>query len=214
MPDSVSVPKPGDVFIGVIDFFAILVPGVAAQIFLTWAHMANHPNRPFANDLFSMGVILVIGFILGHILHGAGAFLDVAVYDPFFKPRNLNSPAPSASFLDKKYFRSNDALYTEALRLSDSPVGGQYQWSRAWLRLHSPEATMELDRLEANSKLFRSLTVLAAALLLGWQTFPHPGSGELTWVTLTLIFSLWRYCDLRVKMVRCCYLHYVLLKRS
>jgi hypothetical protein len=211
MADPVSVPKPGDVFIGVIDFFAILVPGVAAQIFLAWA---DGSLSKLATDAYSWAVILVIAFVLGHMLHGAGSFLDVCFYDPLFKPRNTQANSPRRSFRDRKYFRSNDELYKAALSLSKDPIGGQFQWSRAWLNRHSPEASIELDRLEANSKLFRSLTVLALALLVCWQAFPHPGKGELTCTVLTLLFSLWRYCDLRVKMVRCCYLHYVQIQRG
>ena len=35
-----------------------------------------------------------------------------------------------------------------------------YQWATAWLNSNNPKATADLDRLEADSKLFRSLAVL------------------------------------------------------
>jgi hypothetical protein len=219
MAEPAGVPKPGDLFIGVIDFFAILIPGIVAAMFAAWARELI----PLQPDALFFGTILLAGFILGHVLHGLGSFLDVLVYDPLFRPRD-HSDAQRARG-SKGYFHSNDELYRQAKRVTafagsgdqaevKSPPGGMYQWARAWLRMHSPEATAELDRLEADSKLFRSLTVIALAALVCWSTFPHLVAYELPLTIAVLLFSLWRYCDLRQKMVRACYLHYVQVRSA
>jgi hypothetical protein len=77
---------------------------------------------------------------------------------------------------------------------------------------NSPEGTADLDRLEADSKFFRSFSVLALAVVIeiGWDE-PTNKNGELSIGVAAIIFSLWRYCDLRQKMVRACYLYYVQL---
>jgi hypothetical protein len=224
MAEQSGLPKPGDLFIGVIDFFAILVPGVLAAMFVAWVR-GLIPAQP---DTLFFGTLLLTGFILGHILHGIGSFLDVLIYNPFFRPLDPFDAKDARTV--KEYFRANDELYHQAKGVTalpgtgdpnasgngndarveyKSPPGGMYQWARAWLRMRSPEATAELDRLEADSKLFRSLTVIALAVFLCWKMFPHVVAYELPLTISALLFSLWRYCDLRQKMVRACYLHYV-----
>jgi hypothetical protein len=230
MAEQSGIPKPGELFIGVIDFFAILVPGVLAVIFFGGQTIPKIPDSLLLMELF------VAGFIVGHVLHGVGSFLDVLLYDPLFKPLDATANKGRHSISELKYFRRNDELYGLAKRFASfgntidqicgdnspadpkdcdgeikTPPGGMYQWARAWLRLHSPEATAELDRLEADSKLFRSLSVLAMALIAAWNALPH-WKGELPLAVAVSVFSLWRYCDLRQKMVRSCYLHYVQLR--
>ena len=94
--------------------------------------------------------------------------------------------------------------------------GGMYQWARAWLDSCSPEATARLDRLEADSKLFRSLAVLLVLAALLVILAPNldfiPRRPFLILILPAILFSLWRYCDLRNKMIRRCYLHYVQLR--
>jgi hypothetical protein len=214
MPEQSGVLKPSDLLIGVIDFFAILVPGVLAAFFIAaaWQKIPEKPETLFFVE------IVVGGFILGQVLHGIGSFLDPLLYDHLFKPRSLTANERSDRFPKWKYFRANDELFRLAIAETKhgsaevrSPPGGMYQWARVWLRLHSPEATAELDRLEADSKFFRSLSVLAFAVVICWNEFPH-WAGELPLAVSAIVFSLWRYCDLRQKMVRGCYLHYIQLR--
>jgi hypothetical protein len=221
-----AVPKPTDLFIGIIDFFAVLVPGVAAVLVVCWAVNFHVPEK---QDISFLGTVLVAGFVLGHILHGLGSFLDIWVYDPLFKP--LDDKDEVHGLRRRSYFRANDKLYRASKNLTvfsvhgSSADGGKdvgtktgqlpvgiYQWARAWLRIHSPEATAELDRLEADSKLFRSLSVLALAVLICFKLLPARTDGLLPLAFFMTVICLWRYCDLRQKMVRACYLHFVLLR--
>jgi hypothetical protein len=224
MPEG-GVPKPTDLFIGIIDFFAVLIPGVVAVIVVGWVVNLRMPEK---QDVFFLGTILTAGFVLGHILHGLGSFLDILLYDPLFKP--LEDKQEARGLRRRSYFRANDKLYLASKNLITFPVYdsaagrskdlgtkngqlpvGVYQWARAWLRIHSPEATAELDRLEADSKLFRSLSVIGLALLICFKFLPASATGLLPLALVVMVICLWRYCDLRQKMVRACYLHFVLL---
>lgn len=271
------IPRPSDLFIGVVDFFAVLVPGVIAAVLICEA-VGQHLEHA---GTMLVAALVTAGWVLGHVLHGIGSWLDHLVYDPLFKPREAVSPGPTeapgkpddsvtpgvppaaparqppsrvrASI--RQYFHKNDRLYRLATEMTDYPdkpkrpdqaaaagvPGGTYQWARAWLNSHSPESTSNLNRHEADSKLFRSLTVLfliaipaliagpflsspPVALILasdGHATMATPGwwkaLADHRWVSLILLcagllFSLWRYCDLRHKMIRQCYLNYVLLR--
>jgi hypothetical protein len=154
--------------------------------------------------------------------------LDIWVYDPLFKP--LDNKQEAHGLRRKAYFRANDKLYLASKNLiafpvpdsaagggkdlrtkTEQPPVGVYQWARAWLRIHSPEATAELDRLEADSKLFRSLSVIGLALLICFKFLRASATGLLPLALVVMVICLWRYCDLRQKMVRACYLHFVLL---
>jgi hypothetical protein len=177
METELGVPKPGDLLIGVVDLFAILVPGIIAAALIVKA-----VGGTLHTDVLFVSGLVIAGWVLGHALHGIGGFLDPLLYDPLFKPRDTvshdageqkavqeSTRSPSGLQI---YLHNNDDLYRLAkgmivgLELQNHRAatfgvpGGTYQWARAWLNSHSPEATAKLDRLEADSKLFRSLAVL------------------------------------------------------
>jgi len=239
MEKELGLPKPGDLLIGVIDFFAVLVPGVIAAALI---FQAVGRGLEQANTLL-VGGLITAGWVLGHVLHGIGSWLDPLLYDRLFKPQDAVAPdaaeqrlAPGANRMRariRKYFRKNDELFRLAKRMTDSPYGptgdaagapvpgGMYQWARAWLNFHNPKATADLDRLEADSKLFRSLAVLFLILVPVLITAPTGTWGNSLAEHRTLltildvagaVFSLWRYRDLRNKMIRQCYLNYVQLR--
>jgi hypothetical protein len=83
METELGVPKPGDLLIGVVDFFAILVPGIIAAVFIVKA-VGVTPHT----DVFFVSGLVIVGWVLGHVLHGIGAVLDTLLYDPLFKPRD------------------------------------------------------------------------------------------------------------------------------
>lgn len=246
-------PKPGDFFIGVVDFFAILLPGVIAAglLALRLNFVPAHPEALFWVALF------VGGYLIGHLLHAVGSILDPLLYDPVFEAEEkietcylMNHTRPARArvgerivFALREYAHRNHQLlaYTRSLvkaspeyangmaekvfglavlkafeydpRKSSARPTGVYQWTRTWLRGRSPEATTELDRLEADSKLFRTLgIVLPITVCLGWQRLGGLGPLVRPAAIVTIFLSLWRYCDLRQKTIRACYLHFVQLQ--
>jgi hypothetical protein len=243
MEKELGLPKPGDLFIGVVDFFAILVPGV-----LTAVLIVNVVGASLHPDVFFVSGLVIAGWVLGHVLEGIGSVLDPLILgDTLFKPWDnadlkavAQQPALKPSGLRarlEKYLHKNDDLYRLAKKLTDFPgpedfhrgylvvPGGMYQWARAYLSSRRPEVIADLNRLEADSKLFRSLAVL---LLLwipvriaiphlryipsDWQIPAHPHWLLTVLAAAGVVFSLWRYIDLRSKMIRRCYLHYVQLR--
>jgi len=234
MEKELGVPKPGDLFIGVIDFFAVLVPGIIAAALIVIA-----VGKTLQADILFLSGLAIAGWVLGHVLHGIGSFLDPLVYDRLFKPKDTvdleaanQDPAQKSKGIRSSihsYLHKNDDLYRLAKEMTDVPEGksrraansdvpgGMYQWARTWLDSHSPEATANLDRLEADSKLFRSLVVLCLIAIPVLIAIAIANSGGWTLCRIAsiviafagVLFSLWRYCDLRNKMIRRCYLYYV-----
>lgn len=231
MEKDLGVPKPGDLFIGVIDLFAVLVPGVIAVALIVWAK-----GWPLPEGFVPVVGLLAMAWIVGHVLYGFGSWLDILVYDPLFRPRGKHPKSEHGWIW--RYVHKNDEVYLLAMQMTGvtvvekthsvdrDPPGGMYQWARTWLDSNGPEATAALDRLEADSKLFRSLTVLLIASLavplfnsicrtaaggcIEWPTaLTNHWRKFIVFASAGLLFSLWRYCDLRHKAIRRCYLSYI-----
>jgi len=211
-----DVSKPGDLFLGVIDVFAVLVPGLAGVGLILWDQGKLSPKLegPFLLSL------LVPGYLLGHAAFGLGSVLDWAVYDRLFRPSEADRGKSKGSRI-YQYRHKNDMLFRLARQVAagsqhsaaSSPPGGMYQWARSWLRLRSPEATAEIDRAEANSKLFRGLCPVVAGYSL-WHWRAALANGAWSYAIAATLFLLWRYCDLRQKSIRTCYLAYIQLQQE
>src|SRR5260221_1350691 len=155
--------KPGDFFLGVLDFFAILLPGSLA----TWLAIQYIPASSvraaltfeFMGDdakpdtLVAGAAFVLSSYLLGHFVFMAGSRLDQS-YDRWRKRAH-------AFERDKAY----KAVYALKEELTPGLVGGELttlKWARAYIQVKSAEARLEIDRLEAEQKFFRSLVVLAA----------------------------------------------------
>ena len=158
-----AMEKPADFFIGVIEFFSVLLPGavVTAVIRPTVAPLifgARGFLPPFSNPTQDWIAFVVAAYLLGSVLFLCGSFLDSFLYDQLRK---------AAVPVDR------DGLYHHATSIKErvlpSAVASEvntFQWAKATLRLQSANAISEIERFEADSKFFRSLTVAAFALLL------------------------------------------------
>ena len=139
--------KPGDLLLGVIDFFGILIPGAI----LAFLH-GDFILRPLG---FSLGELqspanwipaFFVSFVLGHFLLG------------FSVPLNR---------LAARFPSETTSGYEKAVRLHlklppevpDTPTNVFYS-AFSYIRIQSPEAMAELERQAAEYKLFRSLTLL------------------------------------------------------
>jgi hypothetical protein len=139
--------KPGDLLLGVIDFFGILIPGAI----LAFLH-GDFILRPLG---FSLGELqspanwipaFFVSFVFGHFLLGFSLFLNR---------------------LAARFPLKTTSAYERAVRLHlklppgvpDTPTNVFYS-AFSYIRIQSPEAMAELERQAAEYKLFRSLTLL------------------------------------------------------
>jgi hypothetical protein len=139
--------KPGDFFLGVIDFFGILVPGVALLVLQgpTLAGLAAI-SLPQARNWWDWVPALVAAYVAGHFLLGLGVPLNrlaTVVFpearDPYFQAVRHQVPLPPNAAPK----RSN--VFNAAF---------------SFIRIASPSALAEVERQAAEYKLFRSLTLL------------------------------------------------------
>ena len=139
--------KPGDFFLGVIDFFGILVPGVALLVLQgpALAELAAI-SLPQARNWWDWVPALVAAYVAGHFLLGLGVPLNrlgAVVFpeagDRYFQAVQGQVPLPTSATPN----RSN--VFNAAF---------------SFIRIASPSALAEVERQAAEYKLFRSLTLL------------------------------------------------------
>ncbi len=207
--------KPSDFFMGVVEFFAVLLPG-GALVYLA---------RPWVSGLVpsllwprgsteGWAAFLTLAYIMGHLLHAFSSRLDKALYDRLY----LRRMEPAHYRAVRAIRENNDTLKDVASTLvarahfltgASSSGTTLYDWCLSFVRLRQQAAAAEVDRHQADSKFFRSLTfvLLAAAVAMA-------ASGSLALAAAALlmtIFSAWRFCTLRWDATKRVYEYYLLL---
>jgi type IV secretory pathway TrbD component len=197
--------KPSEFFVGVIDFFAILLPGAIATAVLAPRVGPALLGPLFAapkSDAESWAMFGVSAYFLGHLIFLVGSYID-----PLYNAvRQRREPYDNESAFSAAE-RVRDALVDAAERKALNP----FQWSRSVLLAVCPAAAEDVHRLEADSKFFRSLLVvclLAAAVLVGSD---RPAAALVACALVVPCFA--RYYERRLKSTTQAYQHVVTLYR-
>ncbi len=227
--------KFADAALGVVELFAVLLPGVLALGgALAMALGLDEAER--LATLASGGPFLVVAYFVGHALHTAGSHLLDRAYDARFKPGSgtLTGPARATSpdgWLARALEREVHATdaWMSALaatlplpRLHDAqgepvtpPPPGVYKAVRAYLRITRPEAFAEVERLEAEQKLHRTaymacallaLVGVASALVIGEDVAARLTAAA--GAALYMPLAWFRFMRVRKKTVAVAYLYY------
>lgn len=186
--------KAGDLYLGVVDLFAVILPGGVFSA-VVWK-IVSTGHRDIFERLAGPQVIpnwllfLVISYIVGHFLFALGSWLIDPLYDGYYKHKfefEIKKELPSIR-------RRADRLFDELLRAKlYHEDDNRLTWSESFLRVGSAPAKGELDRLEADSKFFRSLAVVAILSLIvifspltGWVSPRH----WLPTIVAVLVFAI------------------------
>jgi hypothetical protein len=152
-----SAPKTSELYLGIVDLFAVILPGAIITFLLQKGfNLDSHPE--WFNGAQGWAVFLAASYIVGHLVSAIGGWLLDKIYDTGFKLRKDH----------KSYFRirlrARD-LMQSVLKPYFSDKDNAMEWAGIFARLRSAAASAEIDRLEADSKFFRSLM---AVLIIGW----------------------------------------------
>jgi len=218
--------KPQDFFIGVIDFFSVLLPGTLITYFLMGVFYDNHdvfgPGKIFPspeNEVIKWVFFLIVAYLIGSIVFMIGSFLD-RIYDKFLRrtlfQKNYDLTYLAARDVHLKHIDTDEKLGTllrrgsisneEYQEITQDPkreIFNTYKWSQHFLLFKSPEAIEDIRRTEADQKFFRSLVVtffITAVVLLIQRKIP-PAIISIVLVVL----SFYRYGDLRYKATQKAY---------
>jgi hypothetical protein len=179
--------EPKKFFVGVIDFFSVLMPGAL----LTYNLMDFGPKllgERYSQLTGAAGWLAFFfsSYILGHFIFLLGAVLDDFFYDPIREAtrskqieRLAKGRIPSSAwlrFLASLFIKAEaDEAQKCAIRIKEyhiSPLGlhsgiKAFQWCKARLVLGKhAEAVETVLRFEADSKFFRSFAVVIFILLV------------------------------------------------
>lgn len=192
-----DIPKPGDFFIGLAEFFGSLAPGTVLVALLWRLEILSgfdcEPQNLHGFDGGAIVAALIIGgYLAGNFVSVLGATLDSS-YDAV---RKLRYPPGS----DKAFQKAKALCEAE---LGESPPMNAYQWARAVLSIEHREGYDEVARLEAASKLFRSMVVvfLVVAVAAAYKSQLNASMAGIAGAVL----AFWPYFDRRYKSTETAY---------
>jgi 8-oxo-dGTP pyrophosphatase MutT (NUDIX family) len=222
--------EPQKFFIGLIDFFSVLLPGALLVYVLTSGDPAflalGLPELRL--DDGEAGAVFVVGsYLVGHLIFLTGSALD-SLYD-FLKDGTAlgqrRSRLAKGRALRPRWFRRraerffDDRAVVQVERLKAAALQtlspstpeaiNAFQWSRARLSKEHPEGFATVQRFEADSKFFRSFVVVLAILIGVYVAAPKPPLIALCFALLLL--SFFRYVDQRFKATQHAYWHLITL---
>jgi hypothetical protein len=196
--------KPNDFFVKIIDIFDIFLPGALLAFLLLDYARSNIFGRllpTIQGEAQGWITFIFASYLLGNFIYLFG--------------RALNYPYNQTY---RKYQRKKGSKlksYAEAIKREQLAEGNNdidvFRWATAVLRLQGSAAIAEIDRIEAVSKFFRSITVVFLVLCIVIVI-------KSTWITLLpvtglLLLSMWRFMEQRWKRSVATYEHYIALMK-
>jgi len=195
--------KPLDFFIGLIDFFSILLPG-AILTYLEIDYLNILLNGVFENEESTKFTIafLISSFVIGHFVFALGSLLDKYIYDRLrmtFYPTKLDMAYTDATEIKKSISKENT---------SDSV--NTFKWAKSVIQIKHPEMIHAINKLEADQKFFRSFAFVAFIILV--PNVIHCDCFQVfSWFAI-LSLSLWRYVNRRFNCTKLAYENIVTMK--
>jgi mannose-6-phosphate isomerase-like protein (cupin superfamily) len=218
--------KPSDFFIGVIDFFAVLLPGVLLTFFMQahWYEIFFGDEKMFPalhTDIEKSLGFIVLSYILGNIVFLiSSVLLNSFVYErflrtPFFKT-NADLLYHTATEIKEKYLHSslliNNLLMQDKLSEDEKKqlasktkkeVVNTFKWIQHFMLLKQPEALILIKKTEADSKFFRCLVIVLLFIAIVSFANAHIVVGFI--FLLLSLLSIYRFGILRYKSTQRAY---------
>jgi hypothetical protein len=204
--------KPSDFYVGVTDFFSILLPGAAltgALVHVGWVGETWTDRPPLTDQTARWVAFALCAYASGHLIFLFAALLDSPFYvwarNVIWRDQPGDAYAVARTLRERTLKRG---LGPQAVLAGDRPLN-TYAWAKSLLMLQWPAAAADVQRYEADSKFFRSLVVVT--LLMAMLTF---GEGAAGWGLLLIGLSVpcfWRYAERRKKSTQWAYQHVIVL---
>src|SRR6266566_866477 len=174
--------KPSDFFIGVIDFFSVLLPGALLTFFLKGLLYRRLFGEgmvfPALNNEAQKAIAFLLAtYVVGNLIFLMGSLLlDNLVYDKFlrntFFRKNFDLAYLAATSIREQHLASETAIdqivaakkltaadETKLLAKDRREVVNTFKWAQDYLAVRYPATLTDLQKQVADSKFFRSLVV-------------------------------------------------------
>lgn len=190
----------------------------------------------FWGDTRGWVVFAVGSYLLGQFIYVIGSSLD-ELYNgyrkfctaKFWDGRERLSKRAAVKFFrggwvrNERLFQRADAIMKKELEDSgqkeETEGSGEevvrtFQWAKMSVMIDHPELAAEINRLEADQKLFRGLMVVLV-FVCGLFYFKFGGARPAEWATYValLVLSFWKYADQRRKTQDLAYT-YLMVKKA
>ena len=211
--------EPQKFFIGLMDFFSILLPGAL----LTYLLMDEVGPLVLGDRYCNLAgaqawaAFLFASYLFGHLVFLLGSWLD-EFYD-WARRYTLNVqitrlarrghllPWLARALIWLVFKGERNLAVDRATRIKQQALGAlqakdainTFQWSKAWLNAESPASLAVVQRFEADSKFFRCFTVVLLLVLIAWPWQHHWPPAGIPVVLVLLLLALWRYMEQRFK---------------
>ncbi|MBI4519153.1 MAG: NUDIX domain-containing protein [Deltaproteobacteria bacterium] len=211
--------EPQKFFIGLMDFFSILLPGAL----LTYLLMGEVGPVVLGDRYAKLAgaeawaAFLFASYLFGHLVFLVGSRLD-EFYD-WARRHTLDVQISQlarrgrllswfARVLIWHVFKDERNLAVErAGKIKRQALGAlqakdainTFQWCKALLNVESPESLAIVQRFEADSKFFRCFAVVLLLLLAAWPLQDKWPLSGIPVVLGLLLLALWRYMEQRYK---------------
>ena len=216
--------KPGDIFVGILDFFSIIMPGAVVVFAISpWCH----------ENVFNGGVLPTINteahhwvafgfasYFVGHCIFLIGSQLDEPVYDKRFRRHFARKSKDQAFEVVREMKEAEVNLVARGSRPATEPADKSlqdavnvYKWAGAVLRLAHSDALSEIRRLEADSKFFRSFAVVLAGFT-AYFAFARQDAGPTVVFAALTGLSCYRYAEQRWKTIELTYQYFMAMRHA
>jgi hypothetical protein len=202
--------EPQKWFVGLMDFFSILLPGAVLTYLMRDRIGSMVLGDPYSalTGVEAWAVFLVSSYLAGHAVFLVGSWLDHP-YD-WLRGYTINTqiallaregrllPWPLRTLVAVVFKEERNLAVDSAVRIKRhvlEPLGAQsavnaFQWCKSTLTLASPESLATVQRFEADSKFFRCLVIVLLVLEIVWMS---EGNWRLAVMGIALItLALWR----------------------
>jgi ADP-ribose pyrophosphatase YjhB (NUDIX family) len=210
---------PQKFFIGLMDFFSILLPGALLTYLLVGevgpAVLGDRYAR--LDGAQAWAAFLFASYLFGHLVFLLGSWLD-EFYD-WARRYTLNTqitllarrgqllPWPARAMVWLVFKRERNLAVDRAGKIKRQALAAlqakdainTFQWSKAWLNAESTASLAVVQRFEADSKFFRCFTVVLLLLLAAWHWQHHWPLAGIPVLLVLLLLALWRYMEQRYK---------------
>lgn len=211
--------EPQKLFIGLMDFFSVLLPGALLTYLFAdevGPSVLGRIRYEHLTGAQAVSALLVCSYLVGHFIFLVASGVLDELYD-WARRHTLNTQIvlfarrgkllPSIVrvliciiFKRERNLAVGRASAIKAKRLAPlraKDAINTFQWCKALLTKESPESMVVVQRFEADSKFFRSFVVVLIILLgnsMVSGSWAKAGFG-----VVLIMLALWRYMDQRLK---------------
>ena len=211
--------KLSSLFVGVVDFFAALLPGAATVgvlLYFAPSWYVAQVRAVTGSENVTIAAALVAAYILGQVMNATGGWVLDWIYDMFYDPergwfvanegrfprlvkwsQEYPSTRIATGVIEERGAVRKDNLRKALDSVAPAEAGNVYQRVRGYLAHTAPAAFEQIERMESEQKFFRTATV--ATIVIAYAVHEP-------WLCLVAAFLMTRYVDRRRKTIERAYM--------